>query len=254
MTSTQFMQMTPFRMVFTAMWLLWISTLSACGPKLTQPALMTSPYEHTQVWAVAPFTNESGVSLVEGDKVADQFVHQVQDIRGVNAIPVNRVIVAMRELDMPHVRSAHDAAALMSKLGVDGIIIGTVTAYDPYRPMTLGAAIELHLADQSHRSRAVLDTRSLSRSTNESYSPASLGPGNPVAQAAGVFDARNHETLAWLKHYATGRTTPDSAYGQDIYLVRMDLYTQFVSYRLLHDLLDLEWNRLSPIVQESQQR
>ena len=41
--------------------------------------------------------------------------------------------------------------------------------------------------------------------------PGGMGPRNPVAQAAGIFDASSHETLAHLQQYATGRSVPDSA-------------------------------------------
>lgn len=245
MTSTQFMRI--------GLIALALILLCGCAPRLTQPETLAAPYEHTQVWAVAPFNNESGMSIVETDRVADMFVQQLQDVYGINALPVNRVIVAMRELDMPMVQSPSDARALLNVLGVDGLIVGTVTAYDPFRPMTFGAAIELHLAESRTR-LASLDTRSLTRTAAGEISPGQVGPRNPVAQAAGIFDARNHDTLAHLKRYATGRNVPDSAYGKDIYLVRMDLYMQFASYRLLSGLLDSERVRLSPIVEESPKR
>ena len=79
-----------------------------------------------------------------------------------------------------------------------------------------------------------------------------IGPPRPVAQAAGVFDAANHQTLKWLDAYARGRAEPDSAYGQEIYLVRMDLYTQFVCHRLLGELLAQERARLSAAAEENQ--
>ncbi len=250
--------MTSTKSMRTASWLLTcFITMSVvatgCGPQLKQPVMLNAPYEDVQLWAVAPFINESGVSLVETDRVADMFVQQLQDVRGINALPVNRVIAAMRDLDMYEVRSPSDASALLSVLGADGLIVGTVTAYDQYRPMTFGAAIELHKQDrQDHR--LGLDTRSLSRSTSEQFSPAQFDSLNPVAQAAGIFDARSHDTLSKLRQYTTGRNVPDSAFGANIYLVRMDLYMQFVSYRLFGDLLESEFMRLSPIVEESPKR
>ena len=241
MTSTQFMRTT-----FFALSLLLIG----CAERLQQPAKLVAPYPDVQLWAVAPFNNESGTSIVQTDRVADMFVQQLQDVHGINALPVNRVIAAMRDLDLSAVNSPGDARSLLNVLGVDGLVIGTVTAYDPYRPMTFGAAIELHTADRSSLGGG-LDTRSLTRSSGGTIAPGGMGPRNPVAQAAGIFDASSHETLAHLQQYATGRSVPDSAYGSDIYLVRMDMYMQFVSYRLLSDLFQSEWGRLSPIVQES---
>jgi hypothetical protein len=67
-----------------------------------------------------------------------------------------------------------------------------------------------------------------------------LGPVaevEPLATAAGIFDARDHETLDRLERYAASRHVPDSAFGADVYLVSLDLFTQFAAHRLLHDLL-----------------
>ena len=76
--------------------------------------------------------------------------------------------------------------------------------------------------------------------------PGELGPPGAIAQAAGVFDARNHQTLAWIEAYASGRTEPGEPFGTEVYLMDMELYTQFVSYRLIHDLLGFEQPRATP--------
>lgn len=234
--------------------LLCAVALTGCAQeRLVQPVMLKAPYEREQVWAVAPFANESGTLLVDTARIADAFAYQIQEAHGLNSIPVNRVIAAMRQLEMPAVQSQADAAALLNLLGVDGLIVGTVTAYNPYRPMTLGAAIELH-ASASDRAAGAFDTRTLSRSASDSFSPGGFASQTLRAQAAGIFDASNHETLAWLNSYAQGRSEPRSAYGKDIYLVRMDMYAQFVSFKLLHELLKNEQMRLSPIVQESPRR
>ena len=52
--------------------------------------------------------------------------------------------------------------------------------------------------------------------------------------------------LTWLQQYSVGRTEPHEAFGPDVYLMNMDLYTKFVSYRLIHDLLAFERARISP--------
>jgi hypothetical protein len=228
--------------------LLVITPVFACGclaePKYNDPTMLVAPYDTTQVWAVAPFLNESGVSDVNGADIADIFADQAADVDGVTMLAVNRVINAMRYLDIERVTTVGDARLLMNALDVDGLVVGTVTSYDPYRPPRLGMAVQLHTRPAYARS-SDLDTIALTRASTDYASPGTLGPGNPVAQAAGVFDASNHRIQQQLMSYARGRTERDTAYGDDIYLVSMDLYTQFVSYRLLSDLLDAEWNRES---------
>jgi hypothetical protein len=262
MTSAQLMQCNP-RAAMTAacaraiiLFLLpLLATLApGCSPTLVQPVTLAAPYPQRQVWAVVPFTNESGVSVLDGFRVADLCAMQAQQVYGVDTLPVNRVIAAMRQAGLEAVQSPGDAMLLMNALDVDGLIVGTVTAYDPYPPPTIGAAAELHLRGVRERWSG-MDPQTFTREIRGEASAGEVGPRNPIAQAAGVFDARNHQTLAWLDEYATGRSVPDSAFGQDVYLYSIELYTQFVCYRLLHDLLASEQARLQPVaVTETQQQ
>ena len=248
MTSAQSMPPTTgFRSQAAMLWatLVCALLLHGCSAPLKPPTVLTAPYENQQLWAVLPFANESGVSIVDPYHIADWFTEQLQQVQGINTVPVNRVIVAMRQLGMKGANSAADVQQLANVLDVDGIVIGTVTAYDPYPPLKLGAAIQLFQTNRNRRDN--FDPRELTRSTRGTVSPGDLPSDGPVAQAAGVFDAANHQTLAWLKSYATGRSEPQGAFGRDIYLVSMDLYTQFVSFRLIHDLLQSEQARLMPM-------
>lgn len=214
--------------------------LAGCSSneKLQDPVRLRSPYENAQVWAVAPFTNESGVSTVKIDQVADRFTEEVEQIEGVRAVPVNRVFSAMHQLQINGIHSPGDAIAVMSLLGVDGIIVGTVTAYDPYSPPRFGASIQLYRHDV-WRGGGV-NTVELTRAPTERISPGQLPSNAPAAQASGVFDAKDNQTLTQLQDYAKGRTEPGSAFGSRIYQADMDLYTQFAAYELLDELLSAE--------------
>jgi hypothetical protein len=212
-------------------------------PALAPPAALVSPYSDRQVWAVAPFNNESGVSIVAGDRIADAFTLEVEQIDGIDTVAVNRVIAAMRSLNITAVTTPAQAHALLRTLGVDALLVGTVTAYDPYDPPKFGGAIALFAADAQHARS--LDPVAETRSRTESVAPGAM-TSNAPAQASGMFDASNHMTLVDLNNYAAGRSAPASPYGQRIFLVRMDLYTQFAANRLLVDLLQQEQARLWP--------
>jgi hypothetical protein len=151
-------------------------------------------------------------------------------------VPVNRVIMAMRRLGMQDVASAADARTLMNMLGVDGLIIGTVTSYDPYPPPKFGAAIQLFSGPRPGVV-STLDPIEVTRSRTEVVAMSQMNNTQAAGQASGVFDSQNQQVLLWLDEYAAGRTEPASAYGNRIYLMNMELYTQFAAYRLLHDLL-----------------
>lgn len=221
--------------------------LSACESKqkLTTPTTLTAPYEHTQLWAVVPPINESGSTAPRTDRIADAFTEQAESVHGINTVAVNRVIMAMRRLGLNSVTTPGEANSLMNLLGVDGLIVGTVTAYDPYPPLKLGMAIQLFTREQSQSPQ--VDPVKLTRAPTEIPAPGAMNPLQPGAQASGIFDASNHQTLTWLNSFAGGRSQPQSAYGEDAYLVSMDLYTQFVAYRLILSLLSAEQARLMPV-------
>ena len=129
--------------------------------------------------------------------------------------------------------------------------ISTITAFDPYPPPTLGMAIQVFTRDARHGGHAI-DTQALTRAPTDDTVATGFKGFQATAQAAGVFDARNHTTLGLLREYAAGRTEPDSPFGTEVYLMDIELYTQFVSYWLIHDLLNFERSRLSPVEDASQ--
>lgn len=226
--------------------LIMLGMLTGCfEQRLDVPTLLRAPYDESQLWAVAPFFNESGTTRVETFRISDLFVEQIQQVQGLDALPLNRVIGAMRQLDLERIETPADAGTLMRTLGVDGLLVGTVTSYDPYPPPKLGLAIVLFKSD-TRGSYSDLDPRALTKAMTDSGPTGPAPERKPVAQAAGVFDASNHQTLQWLHEYARGRTLPDSAYGENIYVVSMELFTQFVSFRLMHDLLLVEQEGISP--------
>jgi hypothetical protein len=209
---------------------------AGCQQKLQQPTTLINPDPGDQLWAVAPFANESGVSTVNAHRVADLFTQQLEQVDGINTVPVNRVVAAMRHGGIARVAAPEDAVQLIQLLDVDALVVGTVTAWEPYPPPTLGMAVLLFSGNPNRVEW--IDPQELVRSSSGNDAPGMVGsPTRILAQAAGVFDARNHETLGWIEVYASGRTEPGEPFGTDVYLMDMELYTQFVSFRLIHDLL-----------------
>ncbi len=76
------------------------AALSGCGARLTDPTTLVSPVGGARLWGVAPFANESGTSVVNTPQIADAFMHEAQQVEGIDVIPVNRVIHAMRDLGL----------------------------------------------------------------------------------------------------------------------------------------------------------
>jgi hypothetical protein len=223
---------------------------------------LISPYSEGRVWAVAPLRNESGSLAADGLIMADRLQRQLENASNIDVIPVNRVLRAMELLEMAAVESPADAARLMQTLGVDGLIIGTITAYDPYDPPKLGLAIELF---DGGRSRALdaFDVRRLSRAatSDEAHPYANGGTetsrvlANEGGVASGVsafFDAASSEVRRQLQVYGGNRGGPDwHPDGWHRYRISMDLYSEFVTYVMSWRLLRAEARRLDQWVTTS---
>ena len=217
-----------------------LALLASCNQKykLTQPNRLQAPYPDTVLWAIAPLVNESGTSAVNTVRISDALTEELQQVQGINTVPVTRTLAVMQKLRMRAVTSPKDAKTLMDTLGVSGLIVGNVTAWDPYTPPTLGLALQLFIPDDRSSSPRTDDLSDQSNTTSRA------GP-IAAAQAAGIFDASDHTTLELLALFANGRTHPSTAYGDDIYLMKMDLYTKFVAHQLLAELLRNEQKRLA---------
>jgi len=225
------------------------ATLAGCsnGPQtVEQPHVMASPYSGPKLWAVVPFRNESGTTLVDPAALADKLVQQLQQIDGITVLPVNRTLEAMAAMELRSIREVPDAMELMQALDADGLIVGTVTAYDPYEPPKLGAIVQLYSRRHPVRSRGGgLNTRELTYSSTAGLPVGTVVYSQPVAQAEGYFDAANGAVLTRLRDYAHGRVPLESPSGYRRYLLSMDLYAEFVSHELTRRLFAAEWDRMS---------
>jgi hypothetical protein len=209
---------------------------------LQQAMQLRAPNGAPTLWAVAPLANESGTTAVDRVHITDLLTEQFQQVRGINTVPVNRVLLAMQTLRIRSIATPEQATKIMNVLGVDGLVVGTITSWDPYQPPKLGLAVQL-FTTMDEPNQTNFDVQSTRTASSEA--PEQPAPAQAMAQAAGIWDASNHRTLAALQGYAKGRTRLNSAYGPDLHLVDMDLYTQFVAYQLVEKLLRDEQNRLS---------
>lgn len=231
---------------FTLAFLLSGLLSAGCSGKkdeLSAPEVLVSPYDNLQgdsLWAVAPLRNESAVSTVDVLAVSDTLVARAAEIRGVACLPMNRTLAAMRALGMSAVRSPADARTLARALGVDAIIVGAITAYDPYDPPKIGLTIGLYPAGPA---AATVNPRALAASPRDATPPPAM-LDQPIAVASEYLDAQNDEVLRNLRRYATGRTATPSPLGWKKYTASMDLYTDFAAYWSLYRLLQKEQLRV----------
>jgi len=221
-----------------------------CARRPTVSPSLISPYPADKMWAVAPMINESGTSVVDALHMSDVLAQELQQVYRINVVPVSRVLEAMRALDIGRIQSVHDAQALIRTLDLDGLVVGAVTAYDPYQPPRLGMTLQLYTSGAEGRAEAPsLDTGKGVRLLGASPSDRPTGIlrefEQPVASVAAVIDASDNGVLLDVQRFAEGRDDPVSALGWRRFLYSMDAYTQYVGHRMIRDLLREERIRMS---------
>ncbi len=218
--------------------------------ELVPPQVLVSPYDSLRgdvLWAVVPLANESGVSLVDTLAVSDSLCYTVGQVRGLAAVPMNRTLAVMNAKGMVGIRSPQEAKDLATALGVDGLIVGTITAWDPYNPPKIGLTLVLHAKDGSlgTERKGWVDPKKLSGAYNEPLTAENQSKDRPAAVVSEHLDAASHEVLMDLQAYARGRHDKESALGWKRYTASMELYTQFASYWTVRRLLEEERLRLA---------
>ena len=113
------------------------------SPPPTEYAIQT-PYPAIETFAIAPAINLSGSRDFDVLVVSDLLYEELQQVSGLNVLPVNKTIIAMQRLGIRSIENPQDAQHLAQLLGADGLIIPAVTAYDPYNPPKVGMILQLY--------------------------------------------------------------------------------------------------------------
>ncbi len=241
--------MTSTEKLLVTLGLALLALLAGCarGPELVNPTVLRSPYDATRgdvLFAVAPLRNESGTTVFRADEVTDAIVRAVSSVPGIRCLPLNRTIAELRGLGMREITGPADLEALAEAMNVDGLIVGTVTAYDPYNPPTLGLSLALHAGNPTFA--AGPDLGDIRGAVTDPQMPApSRYVETPVASMSDVFDGRNQGVQMQVRRYAEGRIERGSPRGWKTYLASMPLYTEFVAHAAVGRLLDQERLRLA---------
>jgi hypothetical protein len=230
--------------------------VGACASRtdeLHPPTTVRAPYDTSRgevLWAIAPLRNESGTTAVDPLAFADKLANAVGQVRGLRVIPVNRTLEVMRALNLAEISSHTQALQIATELGADAILVGSVTAYDPYNPPQIGVSLALvarpgHLTNASDASVPHSDIRY--RSSEYIAFPRSQHKSSPISSFSSFLDAKNHQVQADLRTYAIGRDEGQSALGWRRYMASMDLYTEFAAWHSVCTLLEREWIRIARV-------
>jgi hypothetical protein len=195
------------------------------------------PGTQRQVWAIAPAINISGESEIDPLLQSDLVYQQLQQVHGLTVIPVDRVVEVYASLKINKIQSERQAYTVCQLLGCDGLMIPTVTAYDPYDPPKFGASLQLFVKPGTFNRLPKLDIRALERSPTTTPLPVMPGANNMV-QVVDLYDAADGTVRDRIVAYAKGRTDPNSVLGAEAITVSMDRYCAFGYHELLTSLLE----------------
>ena len=218
--------------------LLLAGLLTGClgPPKYGEEKQITLSDGTHPIWAVAPAVNLSGESSVDPVLQADLVFQQLQAVKNLTVIPVNRVIQVYAALHITRVESEEQAAIVCQQLGCDALVVPTMTIYDPYNPPKMGAALQLLGAGTSQLAANNIDVRELTRRatpmTNEAL------PSHPgFIQVVGMYDAANGSVRDAVLRYARGRNDPTGPLASNEYFEDMDRYSGFVYHTLIEQMI-----------------
>ena len=231
-------------------------TLAGCGPSANQ---LESPYKSElddvslhKTFAVLPILNQTGKNEIASENYDVQavFVGQLQQVRGLQVLPMQRVRAYLANKGQVAARTPRQVIQMARELGVDGVIVAAVTRFDPYEPPTVGMTIALFRRPTGTSADAV-DPILLSRRptllTSESRQT------KLVNQQVFQFDARNADVIERVKAFAKRRGgSVESPWGWRRYVVSAKEYLTFCSYEAIRTLLKSEAEMLAAAKKSSE--
>jgi hypothetical protein len=216
-------------------------TTSGCverQPQYGQERIKHLPTKRRQVWAIAPVINLSGEQGVDPFLQADLVFQQLQQVQGVTVLPVNRVAEVYATLKIPQVSSPEQASLVCDLLQCDGLVVASVTIFDPYNPPKLGGAVQLFMKPRSYNRPIDVDPRELARrSTPKEVDATPALTNGSTVQVVGLYDGANGSVREAIRRYASGRNDPVGPLGEKEYLVHMDRFCGFAYSDLIERLI-----------------
>src|SRR5262245_12377248 len=111
-----------------------------------------NPFPQIYRVAVLPFFNQSSEPTVDGDAVAMAYFNELQAIPGFEVMPVGvarQMLAASINASGREPRSGVEFQRLARLMGVDAVLVGSVTEYSPYYPPRMGLSVDWFAANPS---------------------------------------------------------------------------------------------------------
>ncbi len=115
-------------------------------PDIRQKPQLINPFPQIQRVAVLPFFNQSEDPTLSGERVSLAYANEIQSIRGFEVLPLGAVKVKLAEFNQPLARG-EDFQAFARFLGVDAVILGSVTDFTSYYPPRMSMKVNWYAAN-----------------------------------------------------------------------------------------------------------
>jgi hypothetical protein len=140
----------------TTLLLLALTCVAASGcalwpDKIVEPQFH-NPFPQLFRVAVLPFFNQSAESTVDGEAVAMAYYNELQTIPGFEVMPVGvakQMLAASIAATGQEPRVGVDFQRLARQMGVDAVLVGSITEFSPYYPPRMGLAVDWYAANPS---------------------------------------------------------------------------------------------------------
>ncbi len=115
-------------------------------PDVSHEPVIHNPFPQLSKVAIAPFFNLSDEKTVDGRRFALAYYAELQSIQGFEVVPlgVTEEAIIQHHVDLS---KPSEARRLANILGVDAVVIGSVTDYTPYYPPRCGLRVEWYAAN-----------------------------------------------------------------------------------------------------------
>lgn len=157
---------------------------------------------------VLPFAQEAGVQA-DCNKVRDAFVAELQKLRRFEVVPLPSDAREDDQLNqsMAHGRLSTEAMVrLCNRYALDGVFLGSVTAFRAYTPPHLGLRTQL----------------------------ISVHSGAPIWAVDAIYDSSDRTTIGDLRHYVEHNQRDDgNLHGWEMNLLSPAKFTHFVAHRFV---------------------
>lgn len=115
-------------------------------PDIKHKPQTINPFPQLRTIAIVPFANQSEDPTLSGERVALAYLNELQSIRGFEVLPLGAV--KQRLAQYPgNLANGADFQAFAQYLGVDAVIIGSITDYDTYYPPRMSLKVNWYAAN-----------------------------------------------------------------------------------------------------------